>query len=368
MQRIRLMGVCTWLAVASVLPAADVVVQVDAPASTGAVVLLLFDSADAFGDLREPVVRRRELLDGRSEYRLDDVPPGEYALLVYYDENANDRLDRNFIGIPREPLAFSNGYRPKGPPSYSRAAFELTPDEDRLFALKLARPLGPRGRIGLGIGVIAQSSPYRGSKEAVMRFIPAITYTGERLQIFGPRIQYGLAGSGNIRLAAIGTYRLGAYEADDSPVLKGLDDRDDTFMLGLALQIEAGRGIDLSAQYQHDALDRIGGSAARLAVDKSFRFGSWSLSPGIGLGWRNAKMADHDFGVPPASATDHRPAYGLGAALSVELTMGALVELSPDWLMAARLGVEFFEDEVADSPIVGDRHVLSGFATLTRLF
>lgn len=36
------------------------------------------------------------------------MPPGTYAAQVYFDENDNDELDRNFIGIPREGVGFSN--------------------------------------------------------------------------------------------------------------------------------------------------------------------------------------------------------------------------------------------------------------------
>jgi uncharacterized protein (DUF2141 family) len=36
------------------------------------------------------------------------LPPGTYAAQVYFDENDNDELDRNFIGIPREGVGFSN--------------------------------------------------------------------------------------------------------------------------------------------------------------------------------------------------------------------------------------------------------------------
>ena len=92
---------------------------------------------------------------------LTDIPAGEYALLLYYGENDNLEIDKNFIGIPTEPLGFSNSYKPKGPPSYSRAAFTLEQDEQLEFTVGLERPLGERGRLGVGVGAISRSSPYR---------------------------------------------------------------------------------------------------------------------------------------------------------------------------------------------------------------
>lgn len=65
------------------------------------------------------------------------------------------------------------------------------------------------------------------------QLIPAITYNSERIQIYGPNIQIGLIGSGKLRLAAIGKYRISVYEEDESDFLEGMVDRKDTFMAGL---------------------------------------------------------------------------------------------------------------------------------------
>ena len=54
------------------------------------------------------------------------LPPGEYALSIFYDSNDNGELDTNFIGIPKEPVALSNNARSKfGPPKYKDAVFTL---------------------------------------------------------------------------------------------------------------------------------------------------------------------------------------------------------------------------------------------------
>jgi uncharacterized protein (DUF2141 family) len=41
----------------------------------------------------------------------DHLAPGSYAVGAYHDENANGRLDTNFIGYPTEGYALSNGIR-----------------------------------------------------------------------------------------------------------------------------------------------------------------------------------------------------------------------------------------------------------------
>lgn len=58
--------------------------------------------------------------------RIENLPPGTYAVVAYHDLNQNNKLDVNFMGIPSEPYGFSNNPSTLfGPPSFSKASFEL---------------------------------------------------------------------------------------------------------------------------------------------------------------------------------------------------------------------------------------------------
>jgi outer membrane protein len=362
-----LMGLLLSLAAGRV-SAAELSVQLENPPPSGTVALALFSSANTFGDLRDPARLETYTLDGRDRYVLKDIPAGEYALMVYYDENENLDIDKNFIGIPTEPLGFSNNYRPKGPPSYSRAAFTLAQEQQLEFTVGLYRPLGKRGLLGVGVGAITRSSPYRDYDGGVTQVIPAITYNGARLQILGPNVNFGLVGTGKLRLAAAGTYRLGVYDEDDSDYLEGMGDRDSTFMAGLALQAELPMGFDMALSYKHDVLDRIGGGEARVAVDKSFQFGAFRFSPELGINWLAQDLADYDFGVPKNKATGDRPAYRVDSVFTVDVGVGVLYEITTDWLLVVNVAVEFFDDEITDSPIVDEDYVLKGFFAVNYVF
>jgi uncharacterized protein (DUF2141 family) len=66
-----------------------------------------------------------------------DLPPGEYAAVAFQDMNGNGKLDKNFLGIPKEPYGFSNGARgAAGPPKFSAAAVTLNPDGATRIELK----------------------------------------------------------------------------------------------------------------------------------------------------------------------------------------------------------------------------------------
>ena len=55
-----------------------------------------------------------------------EIPAGTYVIGYYIDVNENEKLDTNFIGIPKEEYGFSNNARSTfGPPSFESASFTL---------------------------------------------------------------------------------------------------------------------------------------------------------------------------------------------------------------------------------------------------
>jgi uncharacterized protein (DUF2141 family) len=56
-----------------------------------------------------------------------EVPYGEYAVAVSHDLNGNDKLDKNFVGYPKEPFGFSNNFKPRlSNPDFSDCKFSFT--------------------------------------------------------------------------------------------------------------------------------------------------------------------------------------------------------------------------------------------------
>ncbi len=55
---------------------------------------------------------------------IDSLNYGNYAIKVFHDENSNQELDSNFLGIPTESYGFSNNASSWfGPPSWKKAQF-----------------------------------------------------------------------------------------------------------------------------------------------------------------------------------------------------------------------------------------------------
>ena len=62
--------------------------------------------------------------------KIYDLPKGDYAFSMFHDENSDDKFNRNFFGIPKEPYGFSNNVKPRfSAPSYKVCKFSLMEDQ-----------------------------------------------------------------------------------------------------------------------------------------------------------------------------------------------------------------------------------------------
>lgn len=58
--------------------------------------------------------------------KFNGLAPGEYAVAVHHDENCNDKLDKNVLGVPVEGYCFSNNVKALVvPPKFKSATFTL---------------------------------------------------------------------------------------------------------------------------------------------------------------------------------------------------------------------------------------------------
>lgn len=110
-------------------PATETVtVVISALASTQSVVKLNFYNApEKFLKDGQMAIRMVVRPEGKSVLKLPvELAPGEWAVAVSQDLNNNDKLDKNFLGIPTEPFAFSNNVKPRlSAPSFKECKFTV---------------------------------------------------------------------------------------------------------------------------------------------------------------------------------------------------------------------------------------------------
>lgn len=91
----------------------------------------IFNASDTFLKKSSTFKKYKIAVKDRTErIIIDDLPKGEYAFILYHDKNSDGKMNRKFIGIPKEPYGFSNNIRPKlSKPTFEECKFLL---EDNL--------------------------------------------------------------------------------------------------------------------------------------------------------------------------------------------------------------------------------------------
>lgn len=68
----------------------------------------------------------KSITDNKCRIVFENLKPGKYAFKFFHDENKNEIIDVNWIGIPKEGFGFSNNPSMTfGPPSFDKTIFEL---------------------------------------------------------------------------------------------------------------------------------------------------------------------------------------------------------------------------------------------------
>lgn len=91
----------------------------------GNIVVSVYSNKDDF--LKKPIASKTLKADSAGLSFMFSVPPGDYAIAAYQDENENGELDAGAFHIPKEPYGFSNHYRPKfSAPHYDGCLIKVT--------------------------------------------------------------------------------------------------------------------------------------------------------------------------------------------------------------------------------------------------
>lgn len=107
--------------------ASSVALTFETAASTGAVMVALYDSDAAYGASRAVARSRIDVAAGERTATFANLPAGTYAAQAFHDVNGDGEMNKNPFGMPTEPYAFSNNaVGNMGPASWERARFEVS--------------------------------------------------------------------------------------------------------------------------------------------------------------------------------------------------------------------------------------------------
>ena len=126
MRVIRIFAICFFLAPVTLLNAQSslTVEIVDLESNKGFVIVDLLDKHE-----KTVIDTTCTIADNKCTIIFKDLKNQPYAIRYFHDENENDELDTNILGIPKEGFGFSNDAIGKfGPKDFSEWLFEVTGD------------------------------------------------------------------------------------------------------------------------------------------------------------------------------------------------------------------------------------------------
>jgi uncharacterized protein (DUF2141 family) len=95
----------------------------------GNLLFSIYNETSVFPDspLQYVNVTKEGMEDNTINFTFAGLEPGRYAVIVIDDEDSDEVLDKNFVGIPKEGYVFSNDAKPKGfkTPGFEESYLEL---------------------------------------------------------------------------------------------------------------------------------------------------------------------------------------------------------------------------------------------------
>lgn len=105
----------------------------------GHVLISLFKEGEGFPDKAEKAFRKEKVAisNKKAIIQFSSVPAGNYAVAILHDENDDAKMNKTWLGLPKEGYGFSNNViGALGPPAYNKASFRHTADQATTIEIK----------------------------------------------------------------------------------------------------------------------------------------------------------------------------------------------------------------------------------------
>lgn len=207
---------------------------------------------------------------------------------------------------------------------------------------------------GFGVAVLPKTS---GSDEFRMLALPIINANyADRYYINALQAGVWLLDSDDKRLRfGLATQARFGWDADDSKLTRGMQDRDFTFDLGPTLRWQTDYGT-FNAQWGFDIGGASKGQTVELQYIKSLvRNQTFKLNASLSATWNDQRFNDYYFGVGANEVSALRPAYKAGSGTEFKAGLNGAYALSADSYLLFGGAVTRLSDAQADSPIAETR-------------
>ncbi|RKZ40324.1 MAG: hypothetical protein DRQ49_08745 [Gammaproteobacteria bacterium] len=179
----------------------------------------------------------------------------------------------------------------------------------------------------------------------------------ERLKV-GYRVIDGAEGHVNMIIRP----RLEGFEANNSPLLEGMADRELSLDAGISSMMRQGT-VEINFSAMTDVLRHSKGEEMAISIGKTYILtGKKTLfTPRIGIKWQNDELVNYYYGVRTTEAKEERPAYQGEATVNYTGAINATYSLSKRSTLFMDVEYERFGDDISDSPLVDGEQIFNIF-------
>lgn len=106
----------------------------------GYVLVSLFKNGEGYPNDPGKAFRKAKLpiQDKKASITFPGLPTSSYAIAILHDENDDQKMNKNFMGLPKEGYGFSNNTSGVfGPPGYNKASFRHTANTLTTLVIKM---------------------------------------------------------------------------------------------------------------------------------------------------------------------------------------------------------------------------------------
>ncbi len=224
----------------------------------------------------------------------------------------------------------------------------------------------PPGTPALGGGLRISTGPYLGD-EVDLDLVPLYLYAGRFLYAHGTEFGAHLLRNESFSVNALARYRFTSLDPDDSELLAGLDEREQTIDGGVSVQWR-GKWGELGGDWVTDLRSRHEGEEFNFTYRYRWDVGSWMFSPFVTLTLQNDDVTGYYYGVSAEEATPERPAYDPGNARNFTYGVNAWYQLTDHVFLFGNAGLETLGSSIQNSPIVEEDLLASAFVGAGYLF
>ena len=232
----------------------------------------------------------------------------------------------------------------------------------------------PPGTAGLGFGIRAGTSPYRGvdnissiGNDNDTDLLPLYLYEGKYLFAHGTSFGVHVVNTDWFGVDLLAKYRFDRLESDADAFFAGIDDRDQTVDGGMSLSLKGSWG-KLSATWVADLLDNHNGSEADLTYRYTWQPCRCSLSPFISYVHQDEDLTNYYYGVSIQEVAAGRPAYRADSAEFWRAGINTSYQWSNHGMLFGNVAFEGVPDTIVDSPLVDEDHLSSAMVGFAYMF